>query len=416
MATVVAFLMYLDRICLADITSSDSFKSVIHLTDDDKKWVLGGFFWAYALAQVPAGWMSDRFGARGLVTIYIAIWSIATAATGFAVGFWSLFVARLVCGLAEAGYYPASSGMVTRWAHQDSRGMASSIISWGGRVGGAAAPLITVFLIAHFSDWRWAGWIYGFSGVGVALFYWYIFRNHPREHPRCNKAELDLLAEGRGDFLATKTPPRAFPWKAALTSGNLWLANAVQFFTNVGWVFMVLYLQDYLIQIAKIPAAEAGKWKTIALSIGILSLPIGGWLTDRLSRALGRRRGRMIPTAVSKFVAAGFYLLAMWAESPWAIAVMFGCVTFFGDLGLPALWTTMQDISGKHQAQLFGWGNMWGNLGAGIMPFAFTWVLATYDSNHDLHEGVWLCAGSFVLAGVFGLFVDAERPVTSEAL
>jgi nitrate/nitrite transporter NarK len=86
-------------------------------------------------------------------------------------------------------------------------------------------------------------------------------------------------------------------------------------------------------------------------------------------------------------------------------------VAFFADIGLPAMWTTMQDISGKHQAQLFGWSNMWGNFGAAILPLLFTKTLKLYDTNNDYHEGVWLCAVAFVLAGVAALFVNAEKVV-----
>jgi hypothetical protein len=58
---------------------------------------------------------------------------------------------------------------------------------------------------------------------------------------------------------------------------------------------------------------------------------------------------------------------------------------------------------------------MWGNIGAGLMVLMFRKVLNLYDTNHDFHEGVWLCAGAFVLAGVFALFVNAEKPVIAEA-
>jgi MFS family permease len=102
-------------------------------------------------------------------------------------------------------------------------------------------------------------------------------------------------------------------------------------------------------------------------------------------------------------------------DTPWTILLAFGMVAFFGDFGLPAMWTTMQDISGKYQAQLFGWSNMWGNFGAAIMPLLFTAVLKAFDTNHDFHEGVWLCAVAFVLAGVFALFVNAEKPVTQDS-
>lgn len=414
-ATLVAFLMYLDRICLANIIGSDSFQRDIQLAPGQSDWVKLAFFWAYAFFQVPAGWLSDRFGARVLITLYIAAWSLFTAATSLATGFATLFITRLFCGLAEAGYYPAGSSLLTRWAHVESRGFASSVISWGGRVGGAVAPGLTAYVILSAGDWRWAGWIYGVAGVLVAIGFWKVFRDHPREHPGCNAAEINLLAEGRGDFLPVKDPPRRFPLRAACRSGNLWMANAVQFFTNIGWAFLVLSLSDYLKQAKHLDDQAAGWITTAALSIGILALPLGGALTDAITRRKGRRLGRMLPMSLTKFAAAACYPLALWTDSPWGMAAAFGLVAFFADIGLPALWTTMQDISGRHQAQLFGWGNMWGNIGAGLMPLLFTAALRAYDTNHDYHEGVWLCAVAFVFAGLFALGVNAEKPVVADS-
>ena len=413
-APMVAFLMYLDRICLAQIVSSDSFHKHIELEGWQIDWVKGAFFWAYALAQVPAGWLSDRFGTRALITIYIATWSLFTALTSFSFGFTTLLLARLGCGLAEAGYYPASSGLLTRWAHIEARGFASSLISWGGRVGGALAPALTAYVILQAGDWRWAGWLYGLVGILVALCYWRVFREHPHQHPNCNAEEIMLLAEGRGDFQPVKDPPKRFPLRAACRSGNLWMANGVQFFTNIGWAFLILSLPDYLKKVMRLNEGMTGIITTGALFIGIVALPLGGIMTDYITRHHGKRLGRMLPMSVTKFAAAACYMLAMWTDSPWGMAIAFGLVAFFADIGLPAMWTFMQDISGKHQAQLFGWGNMWGNFGAAIMPVLFTAVLKSYDANNDFHEGVWLCAGAFVLAGVFALFVNAEKPVTQE--
>jgi MFS family permease len=363
---------------------------------------------------VPAGWLSDRFGTRILITLYIALWSLFTAATSFSWGFTTLLLARLGCGLAEAGYYPASSGLLTRWAHIEARGFASSLISWGGRVGGAVAPGLTAYVILQAGDWRWAGWIYGFIGIAVAGVYWFVYRDHPRLHPRCNAAEIDLLAKGRGEFLPIKDPPRRFPLRAACASANLWMTNAVQFFTNIGWAFLILSLPDYLKKVKHLDDGMSGLITTGALTIGIAALPLGGLITDWITKAHGRRLGRMLPMSITKFAAAACYVLALWTDSPWGMAFAFGLVAFFADIGLPAMWTTMQDISGKHQAQLFGWSNMWGNFGAGIQPVLFTAVLAAYDTNHDFHEGVYLCAIAFTLAGLFALFVNAEKPVTVE--
>jgi len=248
----------------------------------------------------------------------------------------------------------------------------------------------------------------------VAAGYWLVFREHPRQHPRCNAAEIDLLAEGRGSFMPVKNPARRFPLRTAWASKNLWMANAVQFFTNIGWAFLILSLPDYLKKVKMLDDGMSGMITTGALTIGIAALPLGGMLTDALTRRHGRRLGRMLPMSVTKFAAAACYVLALWTDSPWGMAAAFGLVAFFADIGLPAMWTTMQDISGKHQAQLFGWSNMWGNFGAGIQPVLFTAVLKAFDTNHDFHEGVWLCAVAFVLAGLFALAVNAEKPVVVE--
>jgi MFS family permease len=414
-ATLVAFLMYLDRICLAEIIKSDSFMSSINLTQEQKDLIKGSFFWAYALAQVPAGWLSDRYGTRFLISLYIAAWSLFTLGTGFCSSFVSLMLVRFGCGLAEAGYYPASSGLMTRWAHIGNRGLASAAITWGGRVGGALAPMLTIYVIVKTGDWRWAGWFYGGIGLFIAWLYWHVFRDHPREHPRCNEAETALLAEGRGTFQPEPRVARRFPLAAAWRSGNLWMCNGLQFFTNIGWAFLVLTLGDYLKHVLHADDEAGGTMTTVALAIGIIGMPVGGWLTDYLSRRHGIRPGRMLPMSVSKFTAAGLYLMALTTRSSWVAAIWFGLATFFADLGLPALWTAMQDISGRYQAQLFAWSNMWGNFGAAIQPVLFTAVLESFDTNRDYHEGVWLCAAAFVIAGLFALGVDVEKPAVREA-
>jgi MFS family permease len=94
--------MYLDRACLAWMLDSESFKADIPLSKDQANTLKSAFFWAYALAQVPAGWLAERFGKRALMTVLILLWSGFTALSGFSNGIVMLFVARIGCGLAAA--------------------------------------------------------------------------------------------------------------------------------------------------------------------------------------------------------------------------------------------------------------------------------------------------------------------------
>ena len=106
---LMAFILYLDRICMGDIVKSVSFNQDLALSKEQIGKILGSFFFAYALFQVPAGWASDRFGARPMLTIYIVLWSLVTILTGLMTGFAGLLLARLLCGVSQAGAYPSAT-------------------------------------------------------------------------------------------------------------------------------------------------------------------------------------------------------------------------------------------------------------------------------------------------------------------
>jgi MFS family permease len=414
--TAAAFLMYLDRICMAAIMNSDSFKADIPLDAQSDGWIKGAFFAAYALGQLPAGYLAVRFGARSLMSVYIVLWSAFTVLTGFATGAISLLLARVGCGLAEAGAYPISSGLLAKWSEWSKRGFTSSVVSMGGRIGGAVAPWLTVTVIAGFGDWRWAGWIYGAAGIFFALFFWRVFRERPQEHPSVNEAELALLEAGRPPESAATAPKTyVFPWRLALTHRSLWMNSGAQFFTNLGWAFLAVSLSKYLIEVKGVEKKLAETINTLALSIGILGLIVGGYLTDACLKKWGVRLGRVIPLAGSRFLAAIFFVIAMGLDNPWALMAAFGLAAFSTDSGLPALWAGLQEMCGKHTPPLFGWANMWGNLGAAIGIWVLPVLIKNWDANGDWREGLIFCACAFVLSGLFCLGFNPGKRMPQEA-
>lgn len=413
--TAAAFLMYLDRICMAAIMNSDSFKAAIPLDAQSDGWIKGAFFAAYALGQLPAGYLAVRFGARSLMSVYILLWSAFTVLTGFATGAISLLLARIGCGLAEAGAYPISSGLLARWSEWSKRGFTSSVVSLGGRVGGAIAPWLTVTVIAGFGDWRWAGWTYGTAGVVFAIFFWKVFRESPREHPSVNAEEVALLEAGRpSEMSSPQQKTYAFPWRLALTHRSLWMNSGAQFFTNLGWAFLAVSLSKYLIEVKGVEKKLAETINTLALSIGILGLIGGGFFTDACLKKWGIRLGRVIPLAGSRFLAALFFVIAMGLDNPWALMAAFGLAAFSTDSGLPALWASLQEMCGKHTPPLFGWANMWGNLGAAIGIWVLPVLINTWDRNGDWREGLLFCASAFVLSGLFCLGFNPEDRMPQE--
>ena len=408
--TLVAVMLYLDRICIAEIAKLDAFRTELNLSDTQTGAILSAFFFAYALAQMPAGWLSDRFGARRMLTTYIILWSLCTALTGLATGFVMLLAARLIFGLAQAGCYPTAGSLIKRWTPIAARGTASSIVSFGGRLGGAIAPLLTAWLLKDHLTWRWVLVLYGTSGFLVAVLFWKIFRETPEEHPDCNDAERELIQAADTDTKASGPPPFP-PLLPLIRSGTMWLMCVLQFGVNVGWVFLVTLLPTYLKEVWQVDEKTGGLMSTIVLLSGIVGMLCGGPLTDVATRRLGVRWGRSLPMVACYVVALTAYLCCLRVESAWAFIAAACVVAFVTDLSVPGIWAYMQDVGGRNTAAVFGWGNMWGNLGAATTPLLIPIVRKTWDMNGDWHEAFLLLSAGYLVAGLAALGINANRKI-----
>ncbi|QDS89121.1 putative sulfoacetate transporter SauU [Rosistilla ulvae] len=409
--TLAAVMLYLDRICIAEIAKLKEFRQSLDLSDEQVGMVMSAFFFSYALAQVPAGWLSDRFGARRMMPIYIAVWSISTILTGFATGFAMLLVVRLLFGLSQAGCYPTAGSLVKRWIELPRRGTASSIVSFGGRFGGAIAPLLTAWLLKDYLSWQIVLALYGLAGLFVAVYFWRIFRETPLDHPACNAEERELIT--RFDSPDEGGSSAAFPPILTLvSSGTMWMMCALQFGVNIGWVFLVTWLPTYLQDVKQVDATIGGLMSTIVLFAGIGGMLLGGPLTDICTQRLGTRWGRSLPIAGCSTVALCAYLSCLHLESAWSFVIAASIVAFMTDMSVPAVWAYMQDVGGKNTAAVFGWGNMWGNFGAAVTPLLVPIVLKKWDHNGDWHEAFYLFSAGYLVAALCALGINAQRKIS----
>jgi MFS family permease len=148
LTALVAVMLYLDRFCLGFV--APYIRENLGLSNRQVGFVLDAFFYTYAFGQIPGGLLSDRFGPRAMLALYLAVWSSLTGLMGLAHGMTALLFFRLGCGLFEAGAYPSCAGLIRRWIPYQRRGLASGIVSIGGRIGGAVVPVLTAYLMIHF--------------------------------------------------------------------------------------------------------------------------------------------------------------------------------------------------------------------------------------------------------------------------
>jgi MFS family permease len=302
---VAALLLYIDRVCISIL--ADPIQTDLALSERQKESALSAFFFTYALFQIPVGALADRFGPRLVLTVSIAAWSVVTAFTGLAWSFGSLLAVRLLLGLSEAGAYPAAASLIKRWAQPDERGRFSSIVAFGGRIGGAFAPTLTTTVgkvlvgvsIAGVAvgeaglNWRGVFVLYGMCGLLIAIAFWIVVR----DHPPALSVKLPDGADAKTDGpVAPVRPSFGRQLVTLVSSRGMWFFGTLQFCNNISWAFLVTLLPTFL-KDANVDIALRGNIQTGVLLAGCVGMIVGGLVTDVVRRLLGPRWGRSVPIA-----------------------------------------------------------------------------------------------------------------------
>jgi len=156
--------------------------------------LFSAFAWSYALANLPGGYLIDRFGSRLVYGIAQLGWSLSTLGLGVVSGFAALFGLRFAVGLAEAPAFPVNNRVVSTWFPQRERGRATSTYASGQYVGSALlSPLLFWMAVHH--GWRSVFWVTGVAGIVSAIVWLAVYRE-PRQSTRANAEEFALITEG----------------------------------------------------------------------------------------------------------------------------------------------------------------------------------------------------------------------------
>src|ERR1700743_2965823 len=188
--SVMYLITYLDRVNIS--TAAPEISKEFGFDKVTMGVIFSAFLWSYALFQVPGGWLSDRFGARGVLTGVGGFLSIMTV--GAAGGFrgTSFIVTRFLFGVGEAGAFPGATRAMQLWYPRSERGLVQGVTHSASRLGAAIAPPIVVLIMSELG-WRPVFYICGAIGLLWALWWALTYRNLPEDHPLVDKAELETI-------------------------------------------------------------------------------------------------------------------------------------------------------------------------------------------------------------------------------
>ena len=321
---VVFTFNFVDRILLGVV--QESIKHDLGVSDFQLG-LLGGpaFAILYTLAGIPIARYAERGNRITIIAIGAAVWSVMTAACGFAQNFLQLVAARIGVGIGEAACTPPAHSVISDYFPASRRASALAIYSLGIPIGTMLAATGGGWLAANV-DWRAAFWILGAPGIVVAL----ILKLTVREPPRAGPA---TATPSFGETLATLAAKPSF-WHMAA-------GGALMAFVGYSTAqFMVSYIvRNYAMGVEQASYAF-GAIAGFAVAIGTFS---GGFFCDRLSHRHPRVYS-WLPT-IGVLLALPLYLLSFWQTSFWPAFAILMVAPIFHYLYLGPGFAVVQSIA-----------------------------------------------------------------------
>jgi MFS family permease len=394
---VLGAILYLDRVCIS--LALPQIQADLHISDSKIGWISLAFSLGYAVFEIPTGHMGDRFGWRKTMMRICIAWSIFTALTGLAWGFWSLMFIRFAFGAGEAGAWPNTGGIVSRWFPLSQRTRAMGIFGAATAAGAGLAPQIVIPIQGDYG-WRTSFIIFGAVGLVWAAFWYFWFRETPAEMG----AAPDEIAE-----LPPPTPraTHGAPWRHVLRTKNMWFVMVAAFLNIYAAFFAVFWMPKFL-GAARAFTPQELKWTSLVWIASCAGNLGGGFVVDfviaRMGRAVGRRVLGVTCGVIWGALCVGMVLTH---DKVATMALMTGTGLMWGFIQSNLFAGTI-DIAGRHTGSICGAMNTAGQFGGGVSAVAFG-ILVQRTGSYDIP--MLTLAVAATIAGLLWFGIDVEKPV-----
>jgi ACS family glucarate transporter-like MFS transporter len=404
---LISAVAYLDRVNIS--IAGTAIANEFHLDNVHLGWVFSAFVLGYALFQTPGGALADRIGPRLIILIGVIWWAIFSMlitlfspATAGLLGL--LIVVRFSLGVGEAVVYPASNCLVASWIPNAERGIANGIIFAGVGFGAGVTPPLINHLISHYG-WRSSFWASAALGLVVGIVWYVIARNTPREHPRVSPAELEFIEQGLPSSGESKGKSSRLSWGAILRNGNIWAVTFAYFaFGYAAYIFFT-WFYIYLSTVRHLNIKQSTFYTMLPFIAMTVGSPLGGWISDRLTKRAGPRVGRVYVAVAGIGCCALLIAVSTQVTSAQLASLVLACGAGSLYISQSSFWSVSADIGRKSAGSVSALMNMGGQLGGAV-----TASLTPAIAKNFGWTASFLTAAALVLAGALAwLLVKVEH-------
>lgn len=396
-----AIVNYLDRsnLSIANTTIAQEFG----LSQTQMGFLLSAFLWPYALANLPAGWLVDKFGPKKMFAWASGLWSLVTILCGFLNSYSMFYAMRVVLGVVESPFFTSGLKTTETWFSKEERGVPVSIVNTGSQIANAIAPpLLTILMLTM--SWRGMFIIIGVFGLLVMLVWLKIYRNPTPE-------EIALIKGGNNVEEPKRKEPQA-SWGDLLKQKMTWfmiLGNFGIMFTI--WVYLT-WLPSYLEKEQGFTLKQMGWIASIPFFCGIIGVLLGGIISDfAIRRGFQPINARKIPIVGGAIIAAASVAPIAFIDSTVLSIILLSIGYFASQLPSGVIWTLAADVAPSHQVGSLGAiQNFGGFLGAAMAPIV-TGIILDITGSFGY---VFILGACLLILGAISYGIFLRKPITNK--
>ena len=376
--------------------------------------VMSAFFLGYVTLQIPAGYLSDRFGGKWVLGLGVLFWSLFTLLTpaSAALGITVLLACRFLMGVAEAVTWPSIYSLYSRWVHPDRRASAVGLMNSGISGGAVIALICTPWLI---SVWSWQGAFYLYGVLGILWFaVWApLARSRPADKTDWDTADAVLAtaeagsAADQNDVSAQPVYPR-LTVRGMLRSRAVWAVAVAHICINWSLYLVLSWFPTFVNRELGADLQLAGFLALAPTIVSLVMAPLAGRLFDRLvAKGRDRLKVRRVMQSLA-FVGITAAMMAITLTDSLVLSVtvitLSNALTAFSIGGFA---TNHLDIAPNQSGLLMGVTNTLAAVSSSASVFVSGWI-------QDLSGGwdaVFLTAAGVSVFGavIYGSLSGVER-------
>jgi ACS family tartrate transporter-like MFS transporter len=386
---------YIDRVNIG--FAAKELQRDLHLSDTEYGIGAGLFFLGYCLFEIPSNLILDRVGARLWMARIMVVWGLVSMATMFIYDSTTFYAARVLLGVAEAGFFPGIVLYLTYWIPASERARNNALFMTAAPIAMiVGAPLSGMILTLDgwlgLSGWQWLFVLEGFPAVILGVMALWVFTDRPEQAVWLEADERQWLTRTMNDERATRVEHSHRSVWRSLANGKVWLLSFAYFLNALVTYGVFLWLPKILQDASGLKGIRLGMVTAIPFFVALVGMVVIGAHSDRT----GERKRHVAACALT--AATGLVLAVMFQDSVPLLVLSFALSQLGQRSVISVFWAIPPMLLGGTAAAAgIALINSIGNLGGAVGPSVMGWLR---EGTSSYSAGLLVLAAALVIEAV----------------